>query len=66
VVDYVEADEGCEGQGDDDCGCVYVEGQLAGWEGGFHGELLEGLVVRGEDWAQMHETHAAGELCVGV
>jgi hypothetical protein len=55
-MDDVEADERREGQGNRDGGGVNVEGQLAG--GGFHGELLC-LVVKGEDWAQMHETHAA-------
>jgi hypothetical protein len=46
VVDDVEADEGGEGEGDDDGGRVYVEGQLAVASGGFHGELLGGWVVR--------------------
>ena len=62
-MDDAQADERGEGEGDEYGGGVSVEGQLAG--GGFHGELLC-LVVRGEDWAQMHETHAAKELCVGV
>ena len=62
-MDDVESDERREGEGDQDGGGVGVEGQLA--SGGFHGELLC-LVVWGEDWAQMHETHAAKELCVGV
>ena len=44
-MDDVQADEGGESEGDEDGGCVGVEGQLAG--GGFHGELLC-LVVKGE------------------
>ena len=66
VVDDVEADEGGEGEGDDDRGGVYVEGEFAVVDGGFHGNSCAGGLDCGGDWAQKHETHAAEKLCVGV
>ena len=62
AVDDVEPDQRGEGKGNRDGRGVYVEAKLAGRGGGCHGELLgvvNAWLGEGEDWAQMHETHAA-------
>ena len=43
-----------------------LKASLTGWEWGIPWGTPVAWLCRGEDWAQMHETHAAGELCVGV